>query len=283
VSQSDDMTWAAAAAAVFEIGLILAGAWMIWRHALSPKARQARDPRLAGWGLPAIDFACFLCFAFVGATAMSAAAGFLLRHSRLGPDAIMVAGSAVMHVGILLGLAGFFLMYGLRAQIAGRGPFVAPALRSGFVTFLVALPLVDGTSFAWEYLLTKAGLPVERQDMVDILQNSDSTALKLSLVLVAVLLVPITEEVLFRGGLFRYFRTRIPRSAAIVLTSALFGALHVSWGDHLGGLASFAPLAVLAVVFCLAYERTGSIGTTIVAHALFNLNTLVLLVSGIAT
>lgn len=219
----------------------------------------------------------------MGATSLSAAAGFLLRHSHLGPDAMTVAGGAVMHAGILLGLAGFFLMYGLRAQITGRGPFVAPALRGGFVTFLVALPLVDGTSFAWEYLLTKAGLPVEKQDMVDILQNSDSAAVKLSLVLVAVLLVPVTEEVLFRGGLFRYFRTRIPRWAAIVLTSALFGALHVSWGDHLGGLPSFAPLTVLAVVFCLAYERTGSIGATIVAHALFNLNTLVLVVCGIGT
>lgn len=283
MSQPDEITWTAAAAAGFEIGLIVLGAWLVWAQVLSPRARQARVVSLAEWRLPVLDFACFLCFAFVGATALSAAAGFLLRHGHLSPDAMLVAGGAVMHIGILLGLAGFFLMYGLRAQIARWGPFVAPALRSGLVTFLVALPLVDGTSFAWDYLLEKTGLPTEKQDMVDILQNTGSPGVKIALILVATLLVPVTEEVLFRGGLFRYFRTRVPRWAAIAATSLLFGALHVSWGDHLGGLPSLAPLTVLAVVFCLAYERTGSIGTTIVAHALFNLNTLVLLVSGIAT
>ena len=48
----------------------------------------------------------------------------------------------------------------------------------------------------------------------------------------------------------------------------------------MGGLPSLVPLIVLAVVFCLAYERTGTIGTTIVAHALFNLNTFVLDLGG---
>ncbi len=279
----DETTWTAVAAAGFELGLIILGAWLVWTQALSPKARQARVVALTEWRLAPIDFACFLCFAFVGTTGLSAAAGFLLRHSRFGPDAMMVAGGAVMHLGILLGLAGFFLMYGLKAQLGGRGPFAAPALKSGLVTFLIALPLVDGTSFAWSYFLEKAGLPAERQDMVDILQNTSSTGVKLSLVLVATLLVPVSEEILFRGGMFRYFRTRIPRSAAIVVTSLLFGALHVSWGDHMGGLPSLVPLTVLAVVFCLAYERTGSVGTTIVAHALFNLNTFVMIAGGIGS
>jgi membrane protease YdiL (CAAX protease family) len=268
------------AATGFEICLILCGAWLIWRKVLSPAAKAAFKMRLSEWRLLKIDFACFLCFAFVGATGLSAAAGFLLRNSHLGPDAMAVAGGAVMHLGVLLGLAGFFLMYGFRAQLGGAVAFALPELRSGLATFLVALPLVDGASFAWEYLLGKAGLPVEKQDMVDILENTDSGVIKLSLVAVAVLLVPVTEEILFRAGLFRYFRTRAPRWAAILLSSLLFGALHVSWGDHFVGLPSLAPLTVLAVVFCLAYERTGSIGTTIVAHALFNLNTFVLVVAG---
>ena len=231
---------------------------------------------LAEWRLQAIDFACFLCFAFVGATALSAAAGIPPAPRPPWPrrdDGRRGGRDAPRHPARARGLLP---MYGLRAQIGGLGPLVAPALRSGLVTFLIALPLVDGTSFAWDYFLTKTGLPTERQDMVDILQNTGSPGVKIALILVATLLVPVTEEVLFRGGLFRYFRTRVPRWAAILVTSLLFGALHVSWGDHMGGLPSLAPLTVLAVVFCLAYERTGSIGTTIVAHALFNLNTFVL-------
>ena len=273
------MTPAQIAAASFEIGLVLIGLWLIWRLAPGLGAREPRKALLAEWRIPPIDFACFLCFAFVGATTLSAFAGLLLRRAHLSPDASMVAGGAVMHLGILAGLAGFLLAF--RGRALGPGAVaVLPALRSGLATFLVAVPLVDGTSMAWEFLVNKMGLPDEKQDMVDLLLNTHSASLRWSLVAVATLLVPLTEEAIFRGGLFRYFRTRVPRWAAIALTSALFGALHVSWGDHMAGLPSLAPLTVLAVIFCLAYERTGSIGTTIVAHALFNLNTFLLVMAG---
>jgi len=277
------MTRTALAAVSFEIVLMLCGAYLIWRLVVSKRARETRVTRLAEWPLPAADFACFICLAFAGAVALSAAAGLVLHRAHLSPDAEMVAGGGVMHLGILLGLAGFYLMFGARAGSFGGLPCVAPALRSGFVTFLIAVPLVDGTSFAWGYFLTKMGLPDEQQDMMDIAQNTHSAAVKWSLIAVATLLVPLTEEIVFRGGLFRYFRTRAPRWIAILLTSALFGSLHVSWGEHMAGLPSLAPLTVLAAVFCVAYERTGSIGTVIVAHSLFNMNTFILVAAGLGT
>jgi membrane protease YdiL (CAAX protease family) len=43
------------------------------------------------------------------------------------------------------------------------------------------------------------------------------------------------------------------------------------------------PLTGLACVFCLAYERTGLIGTVIVAHALFNLNTMFMVLTGVGS
>jgi membrane protease YdiL (CAAX protease family) len=55
--------------------------------------------------------------------------------------------------------------------------------------------------------------------------------------------------------------------------AVLFGAVH-------GNLASFAPLAVLGLVFSLAYERTGDIRVSMVAHGLFNLCTALLIFSG---
>ena len=59
------------------------------------------------------------------------------------------------------------------------------------------------------------------------------------------------------------FHKWLPRWAALLFPAVLFGALHAH-------LASFAPLVVLGIVYSLAYERTGRIGTAIVAHALFN-------------
>lgn len=283
MSPDDDMTPAALAAAGFEIAVLLCGIWMIWRHVLSRRGREGAKPRLGGWTLPGIDFACLLAFAFLGPAIVGAVTGYILTPSRLGADGALVAGSAAMHAGILVGVASFYLVFGERVRAPAPATPAPSAFKSGVVTFLVAMPLVLGASVAWEFVLNRMGLPEEKQQLVDLLENTHSMTLKLSLLSVATLVVPITEEVVFRAGFFRYFRTRAPRWTVILLTSALFAALHLSWDRHLEGLPSVAPLFLLAVVFCLAYERTGNIGTTIVAHALFNLNMFILIVAGIGS
>ncbi len=71
----------------------------------------------------------------------------------------------------------------------------------------------------------------------------------------------------------------MPRWLALVAPALLFGALHVAW-KSLDGLGALAPLAALGIIFSIAYERTGRIGTSMVAHGLFNLNTVVLIFAG---
>jgi membrane protease YdiL (CAAX protease family) len=267
------MTPAMWAGTVYEIALVIWGACLLWPLGLSPAARSA-PRRLTAWNIQPIDFACYLCFAFVGATTLSAISGLTLKHAGLTADQGMVVGGAVMHAGILLGLVAFFRAFGARSNPMGPSTSFGADFRSGIATFLVMMPLVAATNVVWEFIITKLGLPDDKQDMVDILQKSHSTGLILLLVGVATLLVPITEELVFRAGLFRYARTKMPRWAAVLVTSVIFGALHMSW-------SSFAPLTVLAAVFCIAYERTGSIRTTMVAHALFNLNTFIIVVAGL--
>jgi len=94
------------------------------------------------------------------------------------------------------------------------------------------------------------------------------------MIVLAAIVAPITEELIFRAGLFRYLRTRIPRALALILPALLFALLH-------GNLAAFTPLCALGVFFALAYERTGSIAVPMIAHALFNLHTIVRVMAGI--
>ena len=279
----DPTTPAALAAIAFEGALLLGGLWLIWRLVARPAARASRQVRLPEWRLAPVDFACFLCFGFVGAMALSAVAGLVFRHVRLASDAATVVGSAMMEGGFLLGIAGFYAMYGARARGAAAAPALLPALKSGLATFLIVIPVVDTLSFVWGYAIDRMGLPDEKQEMLGLFENMHSAALRWLFVALAAVLVPAAEEILFRGGLFRYFRTRAPRWAALWLTSALFGALHVAWGHPVVGLQSLLPLTALAAIFCLAYERTGLVGTTIVAHALFNLNTMFLVLTGIGS
>ena len=122
---------------------------------------------------------------------------------------------------------------------------------------------------------------VDANEVLGIVGESGSgksvTSLAISgLLVAAIIIAPVTEELIFRAGIFRYMRTRLPRWAALLIPALLFGALH-------SNLASFVPLVAFGVVFSLAYERTGRIGTTMVAHALFNLTTALIALTGVDT
>ena len=156
------------------------------------------------------------------------------------------------------------------------------AFSSGFATFLIALPIVTLVNLAWLQFLKVTGLPTEQQDLLRMFSDADHPALIILLIVLATLVAPVTEELLFRGIFFRYLRTRIPRWLALILPGTIFAALHVNW-PTLEGLPSLVPLVTLAVIFSIAYERTGKITTAMVAHGLFNLHTILLLFSGATT
>ena len=208
---------------------------------------------------------------------MSSVAGFVVRHGNLGSDAAAVLSPVAIDGGLLAGLAGFYLLYRAReGAIPGRAD-VPLALRSGLATFLIATPILYLALWVSELGLKAIGYPVEKQAVVDMFEAMRSTPLKACFVALAATIVPAAEELVFRAGLFRYFRTRMPRAGWPCSGPPSSSGPPTSAGAITFRASSSAvPLVVLACVFCLAYERTGTIGTTIVAHALFNLNMTIL-------
>jgi membrane protease YdiL (CAAX protease family) len=89
-----------------------------------------------------------------------------------------------------------------------------------------------------------------------------------------VVVAPLGEELLFRAGLFRISRRYLPRWAALLLSALAFASLHLS-------TVHFVPLTVLGVVFGIAYERSGSLLVPVIAHGLFNLNSILLILAGV--
>jgi hypothetical protein len=83
-------------------------------------------------------------------------------------------------------------------------------------------------------------------------------------IVVAVVLAPLFEEIVFRGFLFRGFANSWGWVWAALASAAIFGAAHLQ-------LDVFLPLAALGFVLAYAYHRTGSLWTCITMHALFNL------------
>ncbi len=71
---------------------------------------------------------------------------------------------------------------------------------------------------------------------------------------------PFGEELLFRGLLHRGLRGYWRRFPAMSLSGALFSVFHLN-------LAVLVPFAFIGALWAWAYEESGSIWTTIAAHA----------------
>ncbi len=129
----------------------------------------------------------------------------------------------------------------------------------------LVVPIALATQ-AWMWLLELFGHELQPQEPVieyqKALELGDlSTVVMLGLL--AVVVAPIVEEVLFRGLLYGALRRRHPRTFANLATSVAFAAIH-------GNLAALAPIFILGVVLAAVYERRGVLWDAIVIHAVFN-------------
>ena len=92
------------------------------------------------------------------------------------------------------------------------------------------------------------------------------------------LLVALSEEWMFRGVLFRAMAARRRLWPAILLTSVIFGSIHVLNGFSYGDLTQSSVQAVAATMTGLLLGalliRTGSIWPSIALHMLWNLGLL---------
>ena len=78
-----------------------------------------------------------------------------------------------------------------------------------------------------------------------------------------VVIAPIIEEIIFRGWLYGKLRIIIPKWLAILITSLLFGLIHMQWNV---GISVFA----MSIVTCTLREITGTIYSGILVHMINN-------------
>jgi membrane protease YdiL (CAAX protease family) len=263
------MTEAFSLADAIELTLALAGVALLWRFARrSAAGADGGQDRLAHWEIAPLDLGLAVWAVFAARLMLTWGAQRIAtgRGVASGSETYLVWVGPAFPVGAVLAYAFF-----RRWTSAGR-TFATPQrgfALAGLVTFLLVLPLVEGVAFCWQGLLQATGLPADPQDVVNDFVGMKSSALRAAMVLYAVVLAPVAEELVFRGLLFRFARGRLPRWGALLLPAAVWAALH--------GLTAFAPLLALGVVLELAYERTGNLAVPMCAHALFNLNTILVL------
>ncbi len=274
-----------------EISLLLVGVGLGCLLAFNAKfrARWWSANHLPAWPVAPAEFAMYLLLFLGGGCLLTAT--FQLTVGKIIAKAADRSGLEVLVYGIGLdggALLGWLLFPVLRRSWHsdyGVTPPAAPpaalptlpwskALLYGAGTLAMAMPLVYGLSLGWGLVLTKLGLPDDPQDSIAIFANTKSPVIVAGILAVACGFAPLMEELLVRGGIYRFCRQHLGRSASLLISGVIFGVLHFN-------LASLVPLSFFGMVLAIAYETTGSIRVPIVAHALFNLNTILFILSGI--
>jgi uncharacterized protein len=266
---------------ILQLAAVIAGLllWTLHLRRRGPAAlRQAE--RLPPWGLPGSDFVLLVGCVFAGAFGALTIARALFG-SQIGegadPVAITAIGGFAMHGGSLIGLVAF-------AQLT-KPPRLSYPLPSqqivglGAAGFAMAVPVVIAITLPLTLAFRALGHEVAPQDLVGMFQSIDNPILFAAMAILAVVVAPLNEELLFRAGLFRFLRERMPFPGAAAVSSIAFALLHAPGAS----MPAVAALFGLAMLLCYLYARTGNLAVPIVAHALFNLNTLVVIVLTPAT
>ena len=240
--------------------------------------RLGRNP-VSPWPLSNLDFAIFvialvLWFVLSGTILMQIHSWIMGSEARPGPD-FAVLGGFLLQAGMLY----LFFRFKFHHRSPNEGP-VSPRILSlgqsmlqGLFFFLASLPVVYGVSLAWNMfieILRARGFDISLplQDAVLILQETQNPLTFYALLVLAVVMAPVVEETVFRAGVYRFFKGKMPMFLALVLSGALFGMIH-------GNIQSLPGLIAVGICLGLAYEISGSIRVSIFFHAFFNLNSII--------
>jgi membrane protease YdiL (CAAX protease family) len=106
------------------------------------------------------------------------------------------------------------------------------------------------------------------QDIVESAEQALTSTDRLVVALAAGLLVPLAEELVFRGVLLRALRDRFSDRAAILLSALVFSAFHLL---DPGAYLALPALFVLGLVMAAQVVRTGRIARAVFTHIGFNM------------
>ncbi|MBX6315244.1 MAG: CPBP family intramembrane metalloprotease [Isosphaeraceae bacterium] len=107
------------------------------------------------------------------------------------------------------------------------------------------------------------GRPEVNPQVASLAPALDSPVMALILALTVVVLVPLGEELFFRGILYGWLRRRWGVATAGLLSAVAFGLVHIDPAVIMGTI-------VLGLVAALAYEASGSLWTAVLVHATNN-------------
>jgi membrane protease YdiL (CAAX protease family) len=237
--------------------------------------------KVPAWKIGWLDFGLFIWCLICSMILAQIIAPYLLNAISHTEESYrvwnVISGGVALHVGMIL---VFVLFRYLQPHLFPQSlsveviPFLKAA-KLGTYYFLAAFPLVWITGLCSVFffeILNQAGwgIPLDQQPLVGIFEDTQSPVALAILYIMAILIAPVAEELVFRAGIYRFFKSRFPTVISMLLSAILFSLLHTNF-------VSFFSLVVIGFSLCVAYELSGNIMVPIIFHSAFNLNSIILI------
>lgn len=255
---------------VFIVGLTLKR--QIW-HELPKRS-------VTPWAISWLDINILFCLLVAWAMFVGPVANAIMPAGK-DPTPASTAWNAVVSGALLQGgMAVIFIVFWFSQNFAKRPNFnmtrmsLGGAISTALVCFLLLTPPRLGLEIGWMATikwLNSIGLhiPTDSQEVVSFFDGAPPIAYVL-LILLAGFVAPIVEELIFRAGLYRFLKGQTGKIPAMIISSAVFSMLH--WN-----VLVFPTLMLFGIALCLSYESSGNVKVPICFHAIFNLNSILLI------
>ncbi len=175
----------------------------------------------------------------------------------------LVLGVLLFQTLAILGAIRFVVLrkYGLRWADLGLRPSSPKWHRRGIALAVLLLPVVAAINGI--LIPQVAGEEFHNPQLYAVAPNGFSWPALLSMLVMAGVVAPLGEELVFRGLLFPWLRGHFGALAAAVLSGLIFATLH--------GVPILIPaLTAIGAALALFYQRCGSLWPVILAHGVFN-------------
>ena len=247
-------------------GLLLFGGWLL-KTSLGRNALADSVPRRNNMPLYLPFIPLFVWFGPVGLAAVIAEESFSGLPEWQGTFLInliyCIGGLAVTALIVLLARVSFARRlkgFGLNVKTIHKD-FLA-----GVVNLLAVWPLVMLTIILTLFLgqlIWGEGFQLQQHEELKVITAYPQLSLRILIIVVAVVIAPVLEEMLFRGLFQTAIRSFFSKPwLSVVISSVLFAAFHQP--------GHWPALFVLAVCLGYSYEKSGSLFRPIFIHSLFN-------------
>jgi uncharacterized protein len=185
-----------------------------------------------------------------------AAIPFALGGADLDGAGFIIVGTIVQDL-VMIG-AAYFVTADLgspNARTFGLRPFKSSAFGWIFVALVTYLILTS--------IYTVLVDPPSEQ-LPSGLENADQNLLvAIATGMLLIVVAPLAEEIFFRGFLYQAFRNSFGVLPGALLSAVIFGAIHFEF-------FKLVQLAILGVILALLFEKTRSLWSPIILHAVNN-------------